>query len=97
LERQLTEHGPLTWAALDPLLADEPWQEQARGWVNAAAADEEQGFDDLRLVVQRLLIARLEAQASALVAQVELSREDLDRLGELRGQIKQIKALLAGK
>jgi DNA primase len=97
LERQLTEHGPLTWAALDPLLADEPWQEQARGWVNGAAADEEQGFEDLLVVVQRLLIANLEAQASALVEQANLSREDLDRLGNVRDQIKRIKAAIAGK
>jgi DNA primase len=97
LERQLTEHGPLTWAALEPLLADEPWQAQARGWVNAAAADEEQGFDDLRVVVHRLLIAGLEAQAGALAEQAEMSREDLGRLGELRDRIKQIRALVAGK
>ncbi len=97
LERQLTEHGPLTWAALDPLLADEPWHAQVRGWVNAAAADEEQGFDDLHLVVQRLLIERLDAQARALVEQAEPSREDLDRLRALRGQIARIKAAVAGK
>jgi DNA primase len=97
LERQLTEHGPLTWAALDPLLADEPWQEQARGWVNAAAVDEEQGFDDLHVVVQRLLVERLDAQARALVEQAELSREDLDRLRALREQIARIKASAAGK
>jgi DNA primase len=97
LERQLTEHGPLTWAALDPLLADEPWHEQARGWVNAAAADEEQGFEDLRVVVQRLLITSLEAQANALVGQADRSREDLLRLGGLLDQIKRIKAAIAGK
>jgi DNA primase len=97
LERQLTEHGPLTWASLDPLLADEPWHEQARGWVNAAAADEEQGFEDLHVVVQRLLVERLDAQARALVEQAELDREDLDRLRALREQIARIKAALAGK
>jgi DNA primase len=97
LERQLTEHGPLTWAALDPLLADEPWQEQARSWVNAAAADEEQGFEDLRVVVQRLLLANLEAQAKALAGEANSSREDLVHLGGLLDQIKRIKAAIAGK
>ena len=97
LERQLTEHGTLTWAALDPLLEHEPWQAEARGWVNAAAADEEQGLDDLHVVVQRLLVERLDAQARALVEQPELSREDLDRLRALREQIARIKASVAGK
>jgi DNA primase len=97
LERQLTEHGPLTWAALDPLLADETWHEQARGWINAAAADEEQGLNDLHVVVQRLLVERLDGQARALAEQAELSREDLDRLRELRDQIGRIKASAAGK
>jgi DNA primase len=97
LERQLTEHGPLTWAALDPLLADEPWHEQARGWISAADADEEQGFEDLHVVVQRLLVERLDGQARALVEQTEQSREDLDRLRALREQIARIKAALAAK
>ena len=97
LERLLTEQGPLTWAALDPLLAEEPWHEQARGWVNAAAADEEQGFEDLRVVVQRLLIVNLEGQANALAGQAERSRDNLVRLGGLLDQIKRIKATIAGK
>jgi DNA primase len=97
LERQLTEHGPMTWAALDPLLDNEPWQADARAWVNAAAADEEQGFDDLHVVVQRLLIERLDAQARSLVEQPELTRDDLERLRALREQTARIKAAIAGK
>ena len=33
LERQITEHGPQTWAALDEAMADEAWAALARGWL----------------------------------------------------------------
>jgi DNA primase len=92
LERQLTEHGPQTWAALDQAMADEPWQAQARGWVNAADADEEQGFGDLQRVVHRLWIDHLGAQAQLLAA----TGEDLPRLRTLNDQIARLKAGLSG-
>jgi DNA primase len=92
LERQLTEHGPLTWAALDHAMADEPWQVQAQAWVNAAAADEEQGFDDLQRVLQRMWIDHLGAQAQHLAA----TGEDLPALRALHDQIARLKAALSG-
>jgi DNA primase len=88
LERQLTEHGALTWAALDGAMADEPWHAVARGWVNAAAPDEEQGFEDLHRVAQRILIDELKAQARELASLAEPAREDMDRLRTLNERIK---------
>ena len=59
LERQITEHGPQTWAALDEAMADEAWATQARGWLKAVVADEEHGFEDLQRVLQRMWINAL--------------------------------------
>ena len=95
LERQLTEHGPLTWAALEQALEGEPWQAQARAWVDSAAPDEEQGFDDLRRVLHRLWIDHLGAQAQELAAGGATEREDLQRLRALHEQIGRLKAGLA--
>jgi DNA primase len=93
LERQLTEHGPQTWAALDEALADEPWADTARGWVNAAIA-EEQGFDDLQQVLHRLWIAELGEEAQTL-AGASPGPDELARLRELRDRIAVLKAALA--
>ncbi len=95
LERQLTEHGALTWAALDQALADEPWAGQARLWVNAADPDEAQGFPDLHRVVQLLWIEHLRQQAELLAATASVERADLDRLRAVHEQIRRIKADLA--
>jgi DNA primase len=89
LERQLMEQGPMTWAALDALLDDEPWCDEARGWVHAAVIDEEPGFDDLRLVLHRLWIATLRLDMEALIAEGHNEREQLQRIGELDARIRE--------
>jgi DNA primase len=96
LERQITEHGPQTWAALDAAMADEPWAEQARGWLKAVAADEQHGFEDLQRVLQRMWIVALGDDAHAL-ASGEPDAEGLARLRQLRERIDSLKALLAGQ
>jgi DNA primase len=87
LERQVTEHGDQTWAALDQAMAGEPWQPQARQWVHSADADEEQAFGDLQRVVHRLWIARLRDDLAALIDQGDTAREQLDRVGALNKRI----------
>jgi DNA primase len=94
LERQLTELGPQTWAALEAMLATETWAEPARAWAQAGDPDEEQGFDDLQRVVRRLWIDRLGEQARQLAASGAVERADLDRLRALHGQIARLKAAL---
>ena len=89
LERQLTEHGALTWAALDPMLIDEAWQAEARAWVNAAVADEEQGYDDLRRVMHRLWLSRLRRDLDALIAEGHTDREHLLQISGLQDRITQ--------
>ncbi len=96
LERQLVEHGPQTWSALETAMADETWHAQARAWVDAAAPDEEQGLQDLQRVLHRLWIDHLGAQAQALAASGATERADLERLRALNEQIARLKAGLNG-
>jgi DNA primase len=95
LERQLTEHGPQPWSALEAALAGEAWSDQARAWIDAAAPDEAQDFGDLQRVLHRLWIEQLAGQAQLLAAQPSTAREDLDRLRTLHERIKQHRAALA--
>jgi DNA primase len=95
LERQLTEHGPQTWAALESMLAAESWAQAARGWAQAGDPDEAQDFDDLQRVVHRLWIDQLGEQARQLAAGGAAERADLDRLRSLHEQIARLKAALA--
>jgi len=92
LEQQLTEHGPLTWAALQPALSGQDWEADARRWMDAAAPDEEQSFADLMRVMHRLWYARKVAEVNALAAEGRTDREHLDRIGALNEEIKNHRA-----
>jgi hypothetical protein len=59
LEQQITEHGDLTWAALDEAMQARNGMPRRRHWVESADADEEQCLADLQRVVHRLWCARL--------------------------------------
>ena len=96
LERQITEHGPQTWTALDQALQDESWAEQARAWVRTIAVDEEHDFADLQRVLQRLWIDALGEESQALAGGT-LDAQSLARLRELRERIAALKASLMGK
>ena len=96
LERQMTEHGPQTWAALDEAMADEAWVTQARGWLKAVVADEEHGFEDLQRVLQRMWINALGEDAEA-IASSGPDAEGLVRLRQLRERIASLKASLTGQ
>jgi DNA primase len=96
LEQQLTEHGAQTWAALDDALSEQPWQAEARTWVAAAAADEEQEFADLQRVLHRLWNARLDEAVKALIAEGRTDREHLVRIQALRQQIAHHRAAESG-
>jgi DNA primase len=93
LERHLMEHGPEPWSRLSEAMAAEPWADTARGWLRAAASEEEQRFDDLQRVLQRLWIDQLGAEAQALATGTP-DAEVLARLGDLRQRIATLKAQL---
>ena len=87
LEQQITEHGDLTWAALEEAMQGQDWHAQARQWVQAADAEEEQSIGDLQRVVHRLWRARLGDEVAALIASGATDREQLERVRELRRRI----------
>lgn len=87
LEQQITEHGDLTWAALEEAMQGQDWHAQARQWVQAADAEEEQSIGDLQRVVHRLWRTRLGDEVAALIASGATDREQLERVRELRRRI----------
>jgi len=95
LERQITEHGPQTWSALDAAMEPESWAAQARAWLNAVVTDEEHDFSDLQRVLQRMWVVALGDDAQAL-ASAEPDATGMARLRELRERIASLKAALAG-
>jgi DNA primase len=97
LERQLTEHGPQPWGELEKALSDETFAVEARAWVTTAAADEEQGFDDLTRVLRGLQIDRLNETAHQLVATGITNREGLEKLRALRDEVARLKLSLLPK
>ncbi len=96
LERQITEHGPQTWAALDDAMSGEAWAAQARAWLTAVVAEEEHGFEDLQRVLQRMWVNALGEDADA-IASSGPDAEGLARLRHLRERIASLKAALTGQ
>ncbi|WP_425259660.1 DNA primase [Rubrivivax sp. RP6-9] len=88
LERQITEHGPQTWAALDEALQAESFRDEARQWVGSGTLDEEHSFEDLQRVMHRLWREHFEQEARALTAEGRTDREHLDRLRACHERIK---------
>jgi DNA primase len=95
LERQITEHGPQTWAALAEAVAGEPWAPEARAWVERAAGEEQQAFEHLQTVLHRLWIERLELEATRLAQDAAAEPSRLLELREVRGRIKRHRDALA--
>jgi DNA primase len=88
LEQQITEHGDLTWSALEQAMQDQDWHASARLWVESAAADEEQCLADLQRVVHRLWCTRLRDELSALIAQGQTGPEQLQAVAALNERIR---------
>jgi DNA primase len=97
LERQLTEHGPQPWGELEQALAAESFAAEARVWVQTAAPDEEQGFEDLERVLCGLQIDKLNTAAMELVATGATDREALDKLRGLRDEVARLKLRMVPK
>ena len=94
LERQITEHGALTWAALAPLIdpptGGEAWAPLVRGWMGAPMAEEAGRIEELRLVLDQIRIAHLEQEARER-AQAPPTPESLAELRALRQTLAELK------
>ena len=92
LEQQLTEQGPMTWAAISAAIEGQELQAEVERWVTGAAFDDEHDFGDLENVLRRLQIDRLEHEAQELATQSTAGGDALVRLRELRQHIALLKA-----
>ncbi|HOW49293.1 MAG TPA: DNA primase [Rubrivivax sp.] len=90
LERQLHEHGPLGWAALQAELDGEAFAEPARRLMATMAVDDVVGFDDLRRVLTQLWKQHLKDRGAALAL---LGGEDPDARRELQQVWRRLQAL----
>ena len=91
LERQLADHGALTWAQLEQALvnADPPAPPEAR--VPQTAHEVELGFADLRRVLDGLWIEQLRVRQTDLIAR---AATDVSALQEWREINQRREALL---
>lgn len=68
LERQLAEHGPLPWAALEPALRAHASDEVVDKLVPRSAMEDELHFQDLRRVLDGLWVDKLSQEQTELAA-----------------------------
>ena len=97
LERQLTDQGPQTWAALESALQDDPLHAQARRWVDAALPDETPDFAELGRVLNTMWITRLGDEANSLAPQAGQDAQARQRLQALLQRIAALKAQAAAR
>ncbi|MCU0968281.1 MAG: DNA primase [Rubrivivax sp.] len=92
LERQITEHGPLSWGALAEALANVPWGASWRRRLEADPAADGYRLDDLHVVLQRLHLDQLKRQAAGLATGATADDETLERLRELHARMAALRA-----
>lgn len=94
-EQQLVDHGAQTWAALDAALQGHPLAAAATRIADPGSLQDHHTFEDLQRVLNRLWIARLGDEASALSAQPQPDRGALDRLAEIHRRLAALKQQLS--
>ena len=67
LDRHVAEHGPMPWSALEQALQEDPLHEAAKRLVATAAPEDKLGFEDLRALLDRLIVERLKAEETLLI------------------------------
>jgi DNA primase len=93
LERQLTEHGVMTWSALDEALQGHALFDAARRIADPGSIEDQHSLEDLQRVMHRLWIARLGDEVEQMIAQGLTGPEHLVRIDQLHKQISRLKAL----
>lgn len=83
LDRWLAEHGPQPWSALEQALAGDALLEAARRLIGRATPDDALGFQDVRALLDRLLVERLKAEETRLIARAGQDPLALQRYREV--------------
>lgn len=93
LERHLTHHGAIPWAAVEAGLADAGLAEAAAGLMRSARelGDEAEPAQQLATLVDKLWIAQIEAEIGALLARSPLAADDLQQYRQLRARADELR------
>ncbi len=90
IERQLHEHGPSSWAALEQALQDTEWAADAPRWVPDTVLADEMQFAELRQLVDGMWIGVLKEEQKALIVRAASDASALARWRELEARIRQL-------
>ncbi|MBX3622599.1 MAG: DNA primase [Rhizobacter sp.] len=90
LERQVHEHGPSPWAALEQALLGTEWADEVRRLVPEAVLGDEMHFADLRRLIDGMWIKVLAARQEALIQQAASDPQALVRWRELDERRKRL-------
>ncbi|TDP74252.1 DNA primase [Roseateles toxinivorans] len=91
LERRLVDHGPEAWPAMQAAMVGDSVQPAADRIMKAMAAEDAHGQDELRRVICKLWIERLETEAAQIAADAAAPGA-LVRLQQVRLQIQTLRA-----
>ncbi len=92
LDRQMHEHGPLSWGALQQALDDETLAAAAHHAMGRMAADDDTPFEDLRQVTNTLWRQHLGQRTQALAQRGQLDPEARAELAHLLARLNALKA-----
>jgi DNA primase len=105
MESQFHEHGPLGWSALQAEMQGQPFAEEAARWMQqqalhasaeAAAPDVLESRDELRRLLNLMLIDRLKELETEALAQAQ-SGEDPDALQRYKSLYERRRELIAAQ
>ncbi len=94
LERQLAEHGPLPWAALEPALREQAGAEVVERLVPLSGMEDELHFQDLRRVLDTLWVGKLSEEQTRLAAAAAHDAEAMAHYKTLTLRLNQLKKSL---
>lgn len=94
LERQVAEHGPLPWAALEPALREHVGGEAVDRLVPLSGMEDELHFLDLRRVLDTLWVVRLGEELNELAPAAGHDPQARERYKALSGRLSELKKSL---
>ncbi len=94
LERQVAEHGPLPWAALEPALRAHAGMDTIDKLIPVSSMDDELHFTDLRRTLDSLLIDKLSQEQSELAAHAAHDPSAMVRYRTLSQRLTELKKSL---
>lgn len=92
LERSVAEHGPQPWSALEEALRGDELHAAAVSLMGRATPDDNLGLADLRALLDRLIVERLKAEETRLIASAGQDPQALQRYREVHERRRRLEA-----